>query len=109
MKLSENGFGSMYSLVFSVPDLIAGSLESSRLVFIGRLANSTPCKTHRIMLIQKTCGSDGVHLTKAGYELMGDTVADRLIGIVKPPGTLKPLYDEMESGLILGLDRESKM
>jgi hypothetical protein len=38
----------------------------------------------------QTLRSDGVHLTKEGYELMGDTIANRLIGIIKPPGVLEP-------------------
>ncbi len=36
------------------------------------------------MLIKK-CTDDGVHLTKEGYELMGDTIADRMIEIIKEP------------------------
>ena len=31
---------------------------------------------------------DGVHLKKIGYQLMGDTIADRLIEIVKEPSRL---------------------
>ena len=38
---------------------------------------------------ERSVADDGVHLTKAGYELMGDTIADRLIEItqeLKPTG-----------------------
>lgn len=53
--------------------------------------------------------SDGVHLTKEGYELMGDTIADRLIDIIKPPGMLEPMYFAAPLRLKLESDRESKM
>ncbi|KAL6717541.1 hypothetical protein ACLMJK_005456 [Lecanora helva] len=42
---------------------------------------------------------DGVHLTKEGYELMGDTIADRLIDIVKEQQPLGTSHNSDTHGL----------
>lgn len=80
MKLSEKEFGSACFPSF---------LNSHQIFQMqGIHSNANP----------GSCGSDGVHLTKAGYELMGDTIADRLIEIVKPPGMLGSSCNGMSAG-----------
>lgn len=39
---------------------------------------------------RKTYWDDHIHLTPAGYDLMGERIAARLVEIIMPPGRLQP-------------------
>ena len=52
--------------------------------YVADIARAIPYKTMP-MEKRKKIWSDDTHLTKEGYELMGDTIADRLIEIIGKP------------------------